>query len=329
VRTALARAGAVALAPGLLACDVREYARRHGGKLRLSIATGPVGGTYYVLGAAMARAIGRHLANVEATAEVTSASVDNLKLLATGRADLAFTIAPTLYDAVSGGGAFARFGRVPARVLVPLHMNLMHLVTLDGLGLAALADLRGHVVSVGPAGSGTEETALRILRAGGLDPDRDVRRQSLGPSVAADAMKDGKLDAFFWSGGARTAAIVDLAVSVRGRLRLLPLADLAAPLQPRGAPALYVVASNPRDSYPGLPADVPTVGTPNLLAVDASMHDALAYDLTRALFERQAELVETVRAAEEMALPPGTGRAPAAYHPGAIRYSRERGAWME
>jgi TRAP transporter TAXI family solute receptor len=147
--------------------------------------------------------------------------------------------------------------------------------------------------------------------------------------VAADALKDGKLDAFFWSGGARTAAIVDLAVSLEGRLRLLPLDGLAGALQPPGAPPLFVPALIPPASYPGLAAEVATVGTPNLLAVDASMHEALAYDLTRALFEHKAELVEMVRAAEEMALPRASDRPPAPYHAGAIRYARERGAWTE
>ena len=81
------------------ACDVREYARAHGAKLRLSIATGPIGGTYYVYGGGLASVISRHIPNVEATAELTSASVDNLKFLRMGRADLALVVATSLYEA--------------------------------------------------------------------------------------------------------------------------------------------------------------------------------------------------------------------------------------
>ncbi|HET8646680.1 MAG TPA: TAXI family TRAP transporter solute-binding subunit, partial [Vicinamibacteria bacterium] len=218
---ALRRALLLAAAP-LPACDVREFARRHGGKLRLSIATGPVGGTYYTYGAALAAAIGRGVPNVEATAEVTGASVDNLKLIATGRADLGLALAPALLDGYEGRGAFARVGRVPVRALVALNIHRMHLVTLEGLGIAALADLRGRVVSLAQPGSGSEDVALRMLRAAGIDPDRDLRRQNLGPTAAVDALKDGKLDAFFWISGAGVPAFVDLAVATR-RMRLVDL----------------------------------------------------------------------------------------------------------
>lgn len=313
------------MAPALAGCDVREYARRHGGKLRLSIATGPVGGTYYVYGAAIAALIGRHLPNAEATAEVTSASIDNLKLLATGRADIAFSVAPTLRDALHGSGSFARLGRVPARVIATLYPNLMHLVTLEGTGIASLAGLAGRVVSLGPPGSGTEEMAVIIVRAAGLDPDSGIRRHGLAPGPAGEALEDGKLDAFFWSGGAGTAALVDLAVSARGRMRLVPLGEIVATLQAAHGPALFQPAPIPAGSYPGLGTDVPTVATPNLLVVDAAMSEALVYEITRALFDRKDELAAVVRVAAELSPERGAAPAPAPLHPGALRFYRERG----
>ncbi len=192
----LARAGQLLLVPAV-ACDVREFARKRGGKLRLSFATGPVGGVYYVYGAAIAQLIARHVPNVEATAEVTSASADNLKLIARGRVDLALVLGPTLDEAYRGVGTFASVGRVPARVLATLYVNLMHLVTLTNSGIASLSDLRGRVVSVGPPGSGTEGIAVEMLQAAGIDPVRGIRRHGLAPAAAADALKDRKLDAFF------------------------------------------------------------------------------------------------------------------------------------
>jgi hypothetical protein len=317
---------AAALAP-LPACDVREYARRHGGKLRLSIATGPVGGTYYVYGAALAAAIARHVANVEATAEVTGASVDNLKLMATGRADLAFTLAPALLDGFAGRGAFARIGRVPVRALAALNIHRMHLVTLEGLGIRGIGDLRGRVVSTAQPGSGSEDVALRMLRAAGIDPARDIRRQSLGPSAAADALRDGKLDAFFWVSGTGVPAFVDLAIATGRRMRLVDLSPALPPLQQAQGTVLFQPALIPSRYYPGVEDDVPTVGTPNLLAADASLSASLAYEITRTLFLAQAELAQAVPDAKDLSLGLGPTASPVPYHAGAIRYYRERHAW--
>ena len=153
----------------------------------LSIATGGTGGVYYPYGGGIAKVLNESLPNVRATAEVTAASVDNLKLIRDGRADIAFTLADTLADAVAGRGAFD--GRpVPAASLAVLYSNYTQIVTLASSGIARIADMKGRAVSTGSPGSGTEVIALRVLRAAGLDPDRDLRRQGLGVSESADAL---------------------------------------------------------------------------------------------------------------------------------------------
>ncbi|MEO7275198.1 MAG: TAXI family TRAP transporter solute-binding subunit, partial [Vicinamibacterales bacterium] len=157
----------------------------------ISIATGGVGGVYYPYGGGIAKILNEGLTGVRATAEVTAASVDNLKLIRDGKADLAFALADTLDDAVKGRGVFdAR--PVPAASLAVLYSNYTHIVTLASSRIQRVADLRGHTVSTGSPGSGTEVTALRLLAAAGLDPAKDVRRQGLGASESADALKDGK-----------------------------------------------------------------------------------------------------------------------------------------
>jgi TRAP transporter TAXI family solute receptor len=325
LRALLAHAGSALLLPA--ACDVREFARRHGGKLRLSFATGPVGGVYYVYGAAIAGLIARHVPNVEATAEVTSASADNLKLIARARADLALVLGPTLDEAYRGVGTFAGVGRVPVRVLATLYVNLMHLVTLTGSRIASLADLRGRVVSVGPPGSGTEGIAAEILQTVGIDPAHGIRRHGLPPATAADALKDGKLDAFFWSSGAPQAAVLDVATSARHRIHLVPTAEVVPLLQQRHGPTLYFAADIPGGVYPGVRDAVPTVGAANLLVVDAAMSEPLAYDILRALFDYGTELQAVHPAAKELSIATAVAPAPAPFHPGAIRLYAERGVW--
>ena len=113
---------------------------------------------------------------VRASAEVTAASVDNLKLIRDNKADIAFTLADTLADAVAARGAFAGGPPVPVASLAVLYSNYTQIVALEEFRhRRSIADLRGKVISTGSPGSGTEVIALRLLEAAGLDPDRDVQ----------------------------------------------------------------------------------------------------------------------------------------------------------
>jgi uncharacterized protein len=289
----------------------------------LSIATGGTGGVYYPYGGGLAKVLNESLPGLRASAEVTAASVDNLKLIRAGKADVAFTLADTLADARAGRGAFAG-AAVPAASLAVLYSNYTHIVTMAASGITSVSSLRGKVVSTGSAGSGTEVIAFRILRTAGLDPDRDVRRQALGASESADALKDGKIDAFFWSGGLPTAAIQDLSHTTGISIRLVPSADLVPVLQ-RAYGTLYFRLEIPALAYPGVGASVPVVGVANVLVVNRSMSDDLAYDITRVLFEKQPALAAIHPEARRLTLETATTGSPAELHPGAARFYREKG----
>ena len=317
--------GGIAVASAGSACDVREYARSHGAKLRLSIATGPIGGTYYVYGGGLASVISRHIPNVEATAELTSASVDNLKFLRMGRADLALVVGTSLYEAWSGTESFRELGRVPVRALAVLYIQPLHFVTFADKGIASLADLRGKVISTGTPGSGTDEMIPKLLRAAGLDPETDVRRHRLGPSNAAEALRDGKIDAFFWSAGVPSAAVLDLATSFRERLRLVGTADVLGSLQQPDTPPLFLRSVIPAGTYPGTDQDVATVGVATLLVADASMNESLAYEITRMLFDQREELGAIHAEARTLTPAFASSGSPIPFHPGAARYYREHG----
>jgi uncharacterized protein len=308
--------------------DPREFARRHGGTTRLSIATGNTGGVYYPYGGGLARIISQSLPRVDATAEVTAASVDNLKLIQQGKADIAFTFGDTLDDAVRGRGAFTK-SPVRARTLAMLYPSYTQIATLEGTNIDRVTDLRGKVVSTGSPGSGAEVVALRLLKAAGLDPDRDLRRQGLSVNAAVDALKDGKIDALFWAGGIPTASLLDLTSTMGIRPKLLPNDDLLPVLQATYGPSLYFRLVVPGGTYPGLTSDVGVVAVANLLVVDARMSDDLAYDLTRVLFDKQRDLAAIHPEGAKLTLETANEGSPAPYHPGAIPYYRERGVWKE
>lgn len=307
--------------------DPREFARAHGAKQRLSIGTAGTGGVYYVYGGGVAKVISEHVRNVEATAEVTGASVENLNLLRDARVDLAFTTGDALADAYRGTGSFARTGKVPARTLAVLYTNYLHLVTLEGEGVRRVGDLRGKVVSTGPPGSGTETAALRALEAAGLAGA--VRRQALSVSASVDALRDAKVDAFFYSCGVPCGSILELANTPGKRMRLVPTAELLPALERAAGPSIYLRGLIPGGVYPGVGEPTPVVATATVLVVDQGMSDELAYEITRVLFERRAELAAIHPEAKKLALGTASTGSPVPYHPGAVRYYRERGAWRE
>jgi uncharacterized protein len=317
---------ALTAAIALSACDANSPGASTP-KRRLSIATGGTGGVFYPYGGGIAKIITEHIDNVEATAEVTAASVDNLKFIKQGTSDIAFTMADTAQDAVEAKDAFAQFGAVPARTLAVLYASYVHLVTREGAGINRVADLRGKTVSTGAAGSGTAVLAERILSAAGLTLPRDLRAQSLGAAQSVDALKDGKIDAFFWNGGLPTAAILDLVNSPGLTARFISTEDMLPRLQQRYGD-LYYRAIIPKNIY-GTPGDVPVVAVANLLVVSETMPEPLAHDITQLLFDRQQELAAIHPQANDLSLQTALTGSPIPFHPGAIRYYRERGVWKE
>lgn len=291
---------------------------------RLSIVTGGTGGVYYVYGGALAQVLSKHLAGVEATAEVTAASIENMQLLARKSADLAFTLADTLHDAVRGQGKFRE--PLPIQSLAILYNNMTHIVTRAGSGIQSVRDLKGKRVSTGAPNSGTELIAERMLRAYGVDPVKDITRERLGVGESADALKDGKIDAFFWSGGLPTAAVLELASTPGMKISLLPTDDIVQKLVEQHGP-LYVPATIPAGTYPGVDREVKVAAVPNVLAAHKDMPADLVFNILKTMFDHKAELVAVHAAARELELKTAAVGAPAEYHPGAVAFYREKGVW--
>ena len=310
-------------------CNPRELAQQAGTTQWLSVATGGTGGVYYPYGGGIAKVVSDHLDNIEATAEVTAGTVDNLKFLSDGGADLAFALADSLDDAVAGRGTFEDFGAVAARSLAVLYTNYTHIVTVADAGIDSIADLADRVISTGAPGSGTEIIAFRVLEAAGLDPDADLTRQSLGVAQSVDALKDGKVDAFFWSGGLPTGAVLELATTPGMTIKLLPSDDVLPALQERYGADVYQRVIVPQGAYPDLESDVPVVGVANVLAVHRNMPADLAYGIIKVLFDRQAELAAIHAEAANLTLTSAVTGSPTPFHDGAIRYYREQNVWRD
>jgi TRAP transporter TAXI family solute receptor len=290
--------------------------------VRLSIATGGTGGVYYPLGGGMANVISKYIPYVEATAEVTTASVDNCLLVGQGKADLALIMADVGWDAYQGKGKFKE--KVPLRTVAVLYPNNMHVVTIEGKGIEKVTDLKGKRVSTGAPGSGTEVKALRVLEAYGLTPDKDFTRDKLGVSESAGALKDRKIDAFFWDGGLPTAAVTDLGATPGIKIKIIPHGDAIPKMREKYGP-LYVKGVIPAKTYPGQDVDVEMAVVWNLLVCNEKMKGDVAHDIVKTLFDRKPELVASHRDARYLSLEPQVGGSPIPLHPGVIRYFTEKG----
>jgi TRAP transporter TAXI family solute receptor len=314
VRRVVALAGVIALVAG---CGGEgSGSGSEGGGGRLSIATGGTSGVYFVYGGGLAKVISSNLEGYRATAETTSASVDNLILIQKGSSDIAFTLGDTALDAVAGREAFKE--KVPMKALAQIYDNYTQVVAKKGSGITKIADLKGKRVSVGAPNSGTEVIADRILEQAGIDPKQGVKREGLGVEESVQAMKDGSIDAFFWSGGLPTAAITDLTTSEA--ITLLDTTEFTDALRQKYGD-VYQDSTIPSGTYKSVSKDVPTIAVPNYLVVNAKMDEQLAFDLTKLLFDRKQDLVAVHPEAKNLD-PQKASKviAPIELHPGAQRY---------
>ncbi|HZN25652.1 MAG TPA: TAXI family TRAP transporter solute-binding subunit [Burkholderiales bacterium] len=295
----------------------------HAQQTRLSISTGGTGGVWYPMGGAMANVLSKSLPNTAATAEVTGGSVDNIKLIATGRSDIGFSMVDTAWEAATGAGKFKE--KVSMRTLAVVHPLVMHVVTLDGRGIEKMADLKGKRVSTGSPGSGTEVMAIRILEAYGIHYTKDIRQERLSVAEAASALKDRKIDAFLHAAGVPLPAVTDVAATPGIRVKLIDHADAVEHMARKYGP-IYARGRIPAKTYAGQERDASTANVWGVLYVNETMSEKLAYDVVKTLFEKQADLVIAHRESANMTLENQTiGASPVPWHPGALRFFSEKG----
>ncbi|WP_026548643.1 TAXI family TRAP transporter solute-binding subunit [Arthrobacter sp. Br18] len=267
-----------------------------GGGGSLSIATGGTGGVYYPLGGGFATMIRDNIEGYDATVQETNASVDNMLLIENGSAQLAFSVGDVVADAVEGVNDFEG-NPLEICSLGSIYNNFMQAVSVDGTGIESVADMAGKVISVGAPGSATEVAALRILEAAGIDPEGGVERRQLGAAETVAALRDGTIDAGFWSGGLPTGALIDLASD--GDMVLVPIGEYAEPLASEYG-EYYVAEDIPANTYEGQTEAVPAIASPNLLVASPTMDEQLQQDITKAIFENEEALIQVHPAAEEL-----------------------------
>ncbi len=290
----------------------------------ISIATGGTGGVYYPMGGGIAAVLSKHVPGMQATAEVTGGSVDNLKLIGSGKPYIALAMSDASQDAFRGEDKF-KGNKVPLKTLMVLYPNRMHVVSVEGKGIAKMSDLKGKRVSTGSPGSATEVMAFRVIEAAGLDKDSDMKRERLGVAESVNALKDGKIDAFFWVGGLPTAAVTDLANTPNTKLKMIDHADVVPAMNQKYG-NLYVQDTIPKDTYKGMDTDNKQATVQNILVTHESMDEKTAYNIVKTIFDKRDDIIAVHKEATNFKLDSQKASAtPIPYHPGAVKFFAEKG----
>jgi TRAP transporter TAXI family solute receptor len=296
-------------------------------QMNIAIATGGTGGVYYPMGGGMANVLSKHLPNIQATARVTGGSVDNLKLIGSGQSEVGFSMVDAARDALQGEDKF-KGNKIDLRTLMVLYPNRMHVVSVEGRGIEKMADLKGKRVSTGSPGSATEVMAFRVIEAAGLDRDKDMKRERLGVAESTNALKDGKIDAYFWVGGLPTAAVTDLGATPGVKIKLVDHSEVVEKMNAKYG-GIYSEGVIPAKTYPGQDRDNRISVVQNILVADAKMAEQTAYDIVKTLFENRGEIALVHGEAKAIALDTQNNKNTVIpWHPGAEKYFKEIGARM-
>jgi len=304
---------------------------------KVVVATGGIGGVYYYYGTQVSEIMTKN--NVAATTAMqTAASVDNMLLIRdkTDAAKNAFFFATVLPDTAyfTVTGKHEKFAAKPvkANILWMMYPNFLHIVTTDKSGITKLADIQDKRVSTGAPGSGTEFTALNLLEAAKIDPAKFKKWEKLGAKESDEALANGTLDAYVWSGGLPTGSIVELANTLsRKGLKLvivpLPETDPGVIHFKNAFAGLVDSLSLPKTVY-GTDADTPTLAFWNMFVCPETAPEELAYATTKAVFENLATLSTAVKSAKDTSLESTAkfiGKTAIPFHPGAVKYFKEKG----
>jgi len=321
--TFVAAAMSVGLTLGLFAGGGKEQARKGTAAAetaRIRLATGGNTGTYYAFGSAVAQIL-QEKTGISFVVQSTGASKANIQLIAGDEVEMAIVQNDVMDYAYRGVDLFNGQVIKDFSTLAAIYAEVCQIVVNPASGIKTVADFKGKRVSVGDAGSGTEFNARQIMEAYGLTFD-DIDKQNLSFGASADALRDGKIDAFFCVAGAPTTAIVDLATGKD--IAVLPIDDDHAAALKAKYP-FYTQYPIPAGAYKGM-GEVKTVAVKATFIVSNKLPEDAVYKITKTLIEDKAQIQAAHAKGAEISAQYAVDGISVPFHPGAARYFKEIGA---
>jgi TRAP transporter TAXI family solute receptor len=285
-----------------------------------TLLTGGTSGTYYPIGVSIANILNNASIGMKITAVTTGASVENCRRIASKEDNFAM-VQNDVMRAAYDGTKFFNTSNKNLRAVAALYPETIQVIVLKDSGINSISDLKGKRVIVGAAGSGTEFNALEILAAYGINKsDITVDNNALG--TATDRLKNGQADAAFWSGGAPTAGITNLATSKD--VKILPISGAVADKLINQSP-YYTKKTLPADMYKGMDAPVETLDVIAWLITYQDMSDNDVYNLLSTMYNNTDTLKNSHAMASYIKPEYGYTGATIPMHPGATKYFNEKG----
>lgn len=284
-------------------------------KTFLSFGTGGTGGVYYPVLGGMAELVNRNIPNVEATAEVTGASLENIRLMDNGEVQIALANAGPIYFAYNGTGIFDKKYEILA--MFNMYPSTLQFIALKDSGINSVKDFKGKRVCVGPPGGNTYEVTYDMMDHVGLTKD-DITESYLTFIEGVQAMKDGLIDVLVVLAGAPSPAAVD--ISSTRDIKIVPVEkEILDNLEPYYRPGKIDAGT-----YKGVDEDVPSVFVWNVIFCSDDFDEDLAYQLTKLWYENKDYLVNVHPILRYMDVNVAT-EVPIPMHPGAEKYFKEVG----
>lgn len=285
----------------------------------VTIGTGPTGGTYYPVGAGIAKIWTSNVKDMKANAQASGGTRNNIQLMESDEAQVIFADG-LHYDAYNGRDSYAGQPKTFLRAMVPLYPEAIHIVVHKDSGIKTIADLAGKRISVGAVGGSVELTSENLFKCAGIDP-ASIKKEYLGHSESVAAFQDKHIDAAVTVGAIGISSVVE--PMTLGIVELLDVPDDVVAKMIEITP-YYAQLTIPKGSYKGQERDVKTFCSPNILAVHEKLSNESVYQMTKTLFEHKEELVVISARMSEMD-PNYVKDIKIPLHPGAVKYYEEAG----
>ncbi len=302
-------------------CLVTVFATAASAATFLNIATGSTGGTYYPVGAGMAKIWNDTIEGIQASAQSTGGTVNNIQLMGDKEAEMGF-MDGLYYFAYTGQGQYEGKAQKYIRALVPLYPEPIQLMVAKGSGIKSVADMKGKRVSIGAVASGTEVTARQFLRLAGIDPDKDIQAENLGVGDTGSAFGDKRIDAAVMVGALGMAGVVE--PTTLGLVEFIDVPDELVAAVMAETP-YWVPFTIPASTYHGQDKDVKTYASWNIVTIREEIDEELVYKMTKALFDKRDDLI-AVNSKMASMVEENVKYILIPLHPGAERYYKEVGA---
>ncbi|MCL2602777.1 MAG: TAXI family TRAP transporter solute-binding subunit [Treponema sp.] len=309
---------ALALIAALLV--VSGCSKKENGGTSITLGTAGAAGTYFVVGAAMSQTVNELSEFLHVTAQVTNGSVENINLTNAGEMDMGMSNSDGVYWATTGTGPFA--GRPQnISVVMSLYLSCGQMATLRGSNINSWADLRGKRVVLGPPGTTIVEMSRAILRGYGIDPETDIRPLYLSFDEGLSELMDGTIDASFFVAAAPTAAMTN--ASATGRVQLLGVSQNVIESVSNELP-FFTPHVIPAGTYPNMDGDIHTLKIVTEIFANNTISEDVIYEFVRLTLDNTELFVGSHVAAQEINISTAASSI-SKYHPGALKFFRERG----